>query len=43
MTNNNFALYKMNVYERVKNALKKKYEFERSGDQTLYADQTKLL
>lgn len=30
-------------YERVKNALKKRFETERSGDQTLYAEQTKLL
>ena len=30
-------------YERVKSALKKRFENERTGDQNLYADQTKLL
>ena len=30
-------------YERVKNALKKRFDNERTGDQTMYADQTKLL
>ena len=29
-------------YERVKNALKKRFDNERTGDQTMYADQTKL-
>jgi len=30
-------------YERVKNMLKKRFENERTGDQSMYADQTKLL
>ena len=30
-------------YERVKNALKKKFEVERSGEQSLYFEQSKLL
>ena len=30
-------------YERVKNVLKKRFDNERTGDQTMYVDQTKLL
>src|SRR5687768_11475698 len=33
----------MDDYERVKNALKKRFEEERTGEQTLYIDQSKLL
>src|SRR5437867_5677052 len=29
-------------YERVKNAIKKRFDNERTGDQTMYDDQTKL-